>query len=203
MPDEPLQRVANALYEQGWSVEEAFLPPEQTLALALESRAAWKAGEFRRAGIGTGRDLHFDRTIRSDHVHWLHEEPVMPAQRRYFDRLEALRRTLNENLQLGLFGFEGHFAVYPPGAFYKKHLDQFRGARHRRVSTIFYLNRDWQAHDGGQLRLYLSAAGEGEHVDVEPRAGTLVTFLSERFYHEVLPAQRERMSLTGWFRTRD
>jgi SM-20-related protein len=34
---------------------------------------------------------------------------------------------------------------------------------------------------------------------VSPCAPTLVAFLSERFEHEVLPARRERLSLTGWF----
>jgi SM-20-related protein len=38
--------------------------------------------------------------------------------------------------------------------------------------------------------------------DVLPVAGTLVCFLSDRFEHEVLPATRERLSLTGWFRRR-
>jgi SM-20-related protein len=30
----------------------------------------------------------------------------------------------------------------------------------------------------------------------------LVTFLSARFIHEVLPARRERYSLTGWLKRR-
>ncbi|MBV1883381.1 MAG: 2OG-Fe(II) oxygenase [Pseudomonadales bacterium] len=30
--------------------------------------------------------------------------------------------------------------------------------------------------------------------------GTLVLFLSETFPHEVLKSQRQRLSLTGWFR---
>ena len=38
--------------------------------------------------------------------------------------------------------------------------------------------------------------------DVLPEGGTLVCFLSQRFWHEVLPARRERLSLTGWFRGR-
>ena len=32
-----------------------------------------------------------------------------------------------------------------------------------------------------------------------PEGGTLVCFLSDRFHHEVLPARRERLSITGWF----
>ena len=35
-----------------------------------------------------------------------------------------------------------------------------------------------------------------------PQAGTLALFLSADMPHEVLPATRERLSLTGWFRRR-
>ena len=35
-----------------------------------------------------------------------------------------------------------------------------------------------------------------------PQAGTLALFLSGEMPHEVLPATRERLSLTGWFRRR-
>lgn len=194
--------IVEALYEHGWHVCRGFLTPEETHELAGESRAAWEAGEFRRAGVGTGSNLRFDAEIRRDHVHWLHESALTPAQRRYFEALEELRQAINRGLMLGLFGFEGHFAVYPAGAFYKTHLDQFKGARHRVVSAILYLNDGWTPEDGGQLRLYLEGA-TGPHVDVPPLGGTLVTFLSARFYHEVLPARRERLSLTGWFRTRE
>jgi SM-20-related protein len=70
------------------------------------------------------------------------------------------------------------------------------------VSVVLYLNLDWGEADGGRLRLYLERAGEPPFEDVVPEGGTLAVFLSERFAHEVLPAARERLSLTGWFRRR-
>ena len=94
-------------------------------------------------------------------------------------------------------------ALYPPGSFYRKHLDQFRGVAHRKVSAILYLNPAWSVDDGGELRLYLEPAGEGEYRDIAPLGGTLVCFRSDRFHHEVLPTRRERRSLTGWFRVRE
>ena len=57
----------------------------------------------------------------------------------------------------------------------------------------------WQAEHGGALRLYLA---DGREDDVLPQAGTLALFLSSEMPHEVLPATRERLSLTGWFRRR-
>jgi SM-20-related protein len=106
---------------------------------------------------------------------------------------------LNRELQLGLFDFECHFAIYPAGTRYGRHLDRFKSDARRALSCVLYLNPDWREADGGQLRLYLD---ESHSVDVMPRAGTLVTFLSQRFEHEVLPATRERLSLAGWFRRR-
>ena len=97
---------------------------------------------------------------------------------------------------------ESHFTIYPQGAFYRKHLDRFRGSEQRQVSSILYLNQGWSPEHGGQLRLYLDEANDATYLDIEPAGGTLVLFLSGRFWHEVLPATRQRMSLTGWFRTR-
>jgi SM-20-related protein len=39
-------------------------------------------------------------------------------------------------------------------------------------------------------------------LDISPIGGRLVMFLSDTFYHEVLPTSKDRMSLTGWFLTR-
>lgn len=113
--------------------------------------------------------------------------------------MDGLRQAINQGLFLGLEDFECHFALYPPGAFYKRHLDRFRDDDRRMVSAVLYLNEGWQPEDGGQLRMFLD--GDREH-DVQPRAGTLVVFLSGDVPHEVLPAGRERLSLTGWFRRR-
>lgn len=100
---------------------------------------------------------------------------------------------------MGLFDYEAHFAHYQPGAFYRRHLDAFRGRTNRVLTTLLYLNPDWQPGDGGELLLY-PEQGEGVLERVSPRAGTLVIFLSARFPHEVLPAQADRYSIAGWFR---
>ena len=112
---------------------------------------------------------------------------------------DELRQALNQAFYLGLADYESHFAHYPPGAFYQKHLDRFRDDDRRTVSAVLYLNDDWQADQGGALRLYPDG---GEPLDVLPEAGTLVLFMSADLPHEVLPATRERLSLTGWFRRR-
>ncbi len=116
--------------------------------------------------------------------------------------LEQLRLAVNESLLVGLFEFEGHFAVYPPGTFYRRHLDRFSDHDARVLTCILYLNEDWDADDGGQLRIHSDAIAPAAQLDVLPEGGTFVGFLSAEFPHEVLPARCERMAITGWFRRR-
>jgi SM-20-related protein len=84
--------------------------------------------------------------------------------------------------------------VYPTGTFYKRHLDQFSREDHRKLSVICYLNHDWKDYEGGQLRAYV----QDEVIDVLPLAGRIVCFRSDQIEHEVLPASRPRLSITGW-----
>jgi SM-20-related protein len=101
---------------------------------------------------------------------------------------------INQTLFLSLKDYEVHMTIYPTGSFYKRHLDQFKKDDHRKLSIICYLNTDWKETEGGQLRMHLSK----ETKDVFPLAGRLVCFRSDQIEHEVLPATRERLSLTGW-----
>lgn len=192
--------VADALAEGGWACIPEFLPDATWRALAVEVRARHAGGGLRAAGVGTGERRRMASDVRGDQICWLETTSVSVPQQDALSRLDALRWTLNRELQLGLFEFESHFARYPPGAGYRRHHDQHRGSQARVLSCVLYLNSDWRAEDEGQLRLYLDdKAGRGGYCEVLPEGGTLVCFLSERFWHEVLPARRERLSLTGWF----
>jgi SM-20-related protein len=202
-PDDPAlsERIADALASDGWIVLPKALSTEATAALAAEIRDQFAAGVFHRAGVGKSGQLQVVNEVRGDHVNWLEQDSAAPLQRAWLDWLQQLSGELNRHLYLGLQEFEGHAAIYPPGSFYKKHLDQFRGTSERSVTAILYLNQNWQAQDGGQLRLYLDDDCHA-YRDIQPEAGTLVVFLAARFYHEVLTSQRERIALTGWFKRR-
>ena len=112
----------------------------------------------------------------------------------YLNRLNDLATFLNQSLYLSLKAHEVHMTVYPVGSFYKRHLDQFKKDSHRKISVICYLNHNWTDEEGGQLRMHLPQ----ETVDFAPVAGRLICFRSDQIEHEVLPATRERISLTGW-----
>ena len=73
------------------------------------------------------------------------------------------------------------------------------GEANRVLSVVAYLNSSWSQDDGGELVLYRDEQ-DAEGIKVTPLNGTLVIFLSEEFPHEVLPANRDRYSVAGWFR---
>ena len=195
--------IARQLATNGYAVMDNYLPRGHIKTLREELIQIWQSGFFRHAGVGRGENWELQPTIRNDKVLWIEQAACSNSQQAYLEILEILRQQLNRDLLLGLFNFEGHMAVYPPGARYKRHIDQFRDMGTRRVSCILYLNQDWTIEDGGALRLYQDSDSLHRYEDIHPYAGRLVTFLSDRFYHEVLPATRERYSLTGWFRQRD
>lgn len=191
-------RIAETLARQDYCALEGFLTADELKALTEDLVFRDRAGFFQPAGIGQSAGRQLDASVRRDRILWLESPGGTPAQQALWTRLESLREALNRALLLGLWDFEGHYAVYPEGGFYRRHLDVFRGDDRRAVSLILYLNPAWSAADGGQLRLHLS----GGPVDIEPRGGTLACFLSREVEHEVLPARAERLSFTGWFRRR-
>lgn len=197
--DHPLLlRIVDDLAARGWSQQDVFLPEALTLELAAECRKRAADGELAPAAVGRGPAQEIREGIRGDHIQWL-EPSQAEAIDAYLELMDSLREALNRGLFLGLEDFECHFAMYPPGAFYKRHVDRFRDDDRRMVSAVVYLNSQWLPEQGGQLRMYLGA--QGQH-DLEPVGGRLVVFLSGELPHEVLPATRERLSLTGWFRRR-
>lgn len=193
-----LLRIVDDLVDRGWSQQNVFLPEALTVELAAECRARAERGLLAPAGVGRGDSLVVREGVRGDSIQWI-EPGQSDSCDRYLAIIDALRQTLNQQLFLGLEDFEGHFAHYPVGAFYARHVDRFRDDDRRSISAVFYLNERWLPEHGGQLRLHLN---EGQTLDIEPLGGCLVVFRSADILHEVLPASRERMSLTGWFRRR-
>ena len=197
--DHPLLlRIVDDLYAQGWSQQNIFLPQDLTQELAAECHKRSVQGELSPAAVGRGPNQEVREGIRGDHIQWLEPGEALACDS-YLGLMESLRIAMNRRLFLGLEDFESHFAMYPPGAFYLKHLDRFRDDDRRMVSAVVYLNDAWLPEHGGHLRMYLDDRGE---YDVLPTGGCLVVFLSGEIPHEVMPATRDRLSLTGWFRRR-
>jgi len=192
---EPLHAIiADALRRDGYAVCRGALPTAHSIALR-EHLMGMDGSLYYPAGIGRQQNHSLTRSVRQDEICWINGES--DAGRQWLLWAAALQRELNRALLLGLFSFESHFAHYRPGAFYRRHLDAFRGEANRVLSLVAYLNTDWTPVDGGQLVLYRD---HSEPVRVLPEMGTVAVFLSEEFPHEVLPARRDRYSIAGWFR---
>jgi SM-20-related protein len=200
IPPSALSCVCDAIAEDDVAVMPDFVPRSVIEGLALEARRRDAAGEFRPARVGRGERRVERSDVRGDRTLWLDEWAPATAEVALWSAFARLRVALNRATLLGLFDFEGHYALYPPGAFYRRHRDRFRDDDLRVLSCVLYLNADWSPGDGGALRVFLDA---GETRDVLPIAGTLVCFRSERYEHEVLPARRERLAVTGWFLRRE
>ena len=194
----PVERLVADIREQGFGVLDDFVPHKTVVRLRTCADLRSIRGEFKAAQIGSARTRQRRAEVRGDFTCWP-QEPLYPAEREALALLEHLRLELNRSLFLGLLDVEIHYAGFPPGAAYARHVDQPEGEHQRRLSFALYLNLQWDAQAGGDLRLY---DDERAIADIEPRGGRLACFLTEGRAHEVLPAKRVRMSLTGWFRAR-
>ncbi|BBP42270.1 2OG-Fe(II) oxygenase [Thiosulfativibrio zosterae] len=192
-----LDSLLDALVEQGWFEWPNAVDEDLCLELLAEVESLDEEGELRRAGIGRGDALQLNKDIRRDQIKWL--DNSTPPQQRYLKHMANLQCQLNRALFLGLFEYESHFALYKKGDFYKKHLDSFRGKANRMVTTVLYLNPDWQAEWGGQLVIYNEDSSQ-KLATINPRIGKMVVFMSEQIPHEVLPTLHPRVSIAGWFR---
>ena len=193
------EKVTDDLAENGFSVVDHFLSLQEVNQIIDLSEFTSGIVAMKRAGIGKTTGKQVNESVRGDYIQWIDPAGAAPPVKVYVDRMKSLMSYLNRSLFLSLKDLEAHMTVYPPGSYYKRHLDQFKSDDHRKLSVICYLNADWEETQGGQLRMYLPS---GER-DVLPIAGRLVCFRSEMIEHEVLPATRARLSLTGWFVDRE
>ena len=189
-----------ALGEQFLVVRDDFLDAETVRAARAEIEALAADEKLRPAGISRGQSYRHEAKVRGDLITWLDAEDASPALAEVHERFEQLRRELNAAAYLGLGYFEVQIAWYPGGGTgYERHLDAFGGSPNRKMTAIVYLNESWQPDQGGLLRAWLP---EGTVREIEPRAGRLVVFASDRVPHAVLPTHAPRCAVTAWYRPR-
>lgn len=198
-PERMIRAMAEALSEHDWACCQGFLPAERVAGLRGEALALRAEGRFHPAGIGHVAERRAD--VRGDDIHWVEAEAPLALELQQ-QELRQLKDAINATLYLGLHDFEGHYAAYPAGSGYARHVDRIRGDHRRVLSVVLYLNEDWDPEDGGELCLYGSQESPEPAARISPTGGTLICFLSEHVPHEVLPTRRTRLSLSGWFRRR-
>lgn len=207
-----VELLLNTLAEQQYCVIDQFIPDDLVRALREIALERQQHGLMHQAG--TSKMAITDLKLRGDQIAWLEENDSHPAIQQYFALLTELQLAVNRHLMMGLDSIETHFAIYPANSSgYMTHIDQFNQHRQilsagaRTLTLIIYLNENWREDAGGKLRLYLdehtqTPAKEASHLEIAPLGGRLVLFSSARFWHEVLPSTRPRISVTGWFKTR-
>lgn len=187
-------QIADDLAESGYAVSEGFLTSQEIDSILRLDEFKEGLLHFRKAGIGKQQEKQINESIRGDFIQWIDKVNASQPIKVYLDKVQSLIAALNQSLFLSLKDYEVHMTIYPAGSFYKRHLDQFKVDDHRKLSIILYLNINWKKEQGGQLRMHLPSGSK----DIFPEAGRLVCFRSDTIEHEVLPASRDRLSLTGW-----
>jgi SM-20-related protein len=170
----------------------------QSLSEGLRQNILQLQSENRMAVAGIGNDMVTDRhqKIRGDKIYWMDKSHSNSFEKEFLELVNDFVGHLNETCYTGINSYEFHYAVYEEGNFYKRHKDQFRNDSNRKYSLISYLNEDWKEEDGGQLQIYQ----DGKIKRVMPQSQTAVFFKSDEIEHEVLKANRQRMSVTGWLK---
>jgi len=184
--------IADGLAENGYACVDNFLSDAEVTAILSADEFQSGLLQFHRAG--TGQDKQIAEGVRGDFIRWIDRADASAPLTVFLERMSDLVSYLNRALFLSLKDFEVHTTIYPVGSFYKRHLDQFKKADHRKLSVICYLNAGWTTENGGELRVYLPDGTK----DFSPVSGRLICFRSDLLEHEVLPATRERLSITGW-----
>ena len=192
-------RLANNICHDGYHVIDNFLHPHHYHALRETIQNLHNNGHCKLAKIGNSQEKNHNATIRNDHIVWIDKQEGNDAIAGYFTEIEALCKTLNQSLFLGLIDYEAHFAVYQPNSFYKKHVDQFATTQDRRISCVYYLNEGWQQEFGGELVLYDTK--DQPLTQIMPLGNRFICFNSD-LPHEVCTAYQTRYSIAAWLKVR-
>lgn len=197
------EKVIDGLMADKYCIVDNFFSKGEVLALRESLLEKYEEDKFRKSAIGNQANEKIIEAIRGDFILWLDEDKANDAERAFLAKLNDFRDYLNRTCFMGINEKEFHYAVYPEGTFYKRHLDTFQNDSRRKLSMVCYLNdEDWQPEYGGELTIYIDDNGNEKSIDIYPVQGRMVVFESQVLEHEVKPVKRERLSITGWLKTR-
>ena len=197
------EKVIDDLMTQQYSIVEDFFTRDEVQAMRTSLLAKYDEDMFKKSAIGNSANEKVIGAVRGDFILWLDHHSANGAESRFFERLNDFKDYLNRTCFMGINEMEFHYAVYPISTFYKRHLDTFQNDSRRKLSMVCYLNdEDWKPEYGGELTIYTNENGSEKAIDVYPVQGRMVVFESQVLEHEVKPVQKERLSITGWLKTR-
>lgn len=197
------ERIISDIASQQFAIIDDFFSTEDVNVLRASITEKYEEDAFKKAAIGSKFDELIIKSIRGDVILWIDEVKANIAETLFFNKINSLINYLNKTCFLGILHKEFHYAIYPKGTFYKRHLDTFKNDDRRKLSFVCYLNHeDWLPENGGELVLYLNKNGKEVERVIYPFPGRVVIFESQILEHEVKPVHTKRLSITGWLKTR-
>ncbi|WP_304036141.1 2OG-Fe(II) oxygenase [Mesonia mobilis] len=198
------ESIIEDLLQRKYSVIDNFFSAEEVEVLRNGLLAKYEEDQFKKSAIGNKTNELVEKEIRGDFILWLNEAEAGTVENVFFNRVNNLVDYLNRTCFMGILHKEFHYAVYPEGTFYKRHLDTFQNDGRRKLSVVCYLNDEtWLEENGGELTIYVDENGEEKAIDLYPFPGRVVIFESQELEHEVQRVKHsKRLSITGWLKTR-
>jgi SM-20-related protein len=197
------EKIIDDLLHQQYSIIENFFDLFEVQQLRNSLLDKYEEDNFKKAAVGNRTNETIARSIRGDFILWLNEAEAGAAETIFFSRINDFVQYLNKTCYMGILHKEFHYALYPEGTFYKRHLDTFQNDDRRKLSMVCYLNeQDWKPEYGGELVIYKNENGAEQEEVIYPFPGRVVIFESQVLEHEVKPVKTERLSITGWLKTR-
>lgn len=197
------EKIISDLIERQYSIVENFFSLAEVEELRNSLLHKYEEDNFKKAAIGNRTNEIIAKSIRGDFILWLNEAEAAEAEKAFFRKINDFVQYLNRTCFMGILYKEFHYALYPEGTFYKRHLDTFQNDDRRKLSMVCYLNeQDWQPQYGGELVIYTDENGVEVPKTIYPFPGRMVIFESQILEHEVKPVKTERLSITGWLKTR-
>ncbi len=198
------ERIISDLLSKHFSVVDSFFSEEEVTTLRNCLLLRYHDDAFKKSAIGNKTNENIITSIRGDYIYWLDERTINEAEKVFFNKINALISYLNKTCFLGILHKEFHYAIYPKGTFYKRHLDTFMNDDRRKLSFVCYLNDSyWRKENGGELVIYTQENKTETAHTIHPLPGRVVVFESQLLEHEVKQVkQSERYSITGWLKTR-
>ena len=198
------ESIIEDLLQRKYSVIDNFFSTEEVEVLRNGLLAKYEEDQFKKSAIGNKTNELVEKEIRGDFILWLNEAEAGTVENVFFNRVNNLVDYLNRTCFMGILHKEFHYAVYPEGTFYKRHLDTFQNDGRRKLSVVCYLNDEtWLEENGGELTIHVDENGEEKAIDLYPFPGRVVIFESQELEHEVQRVKHsKRFSITGWLKTR-
>jgi len=197
------ERIITDLVTNQYSIVDNFFSLEEVAKLRANLLREYEEDNFKKAAIGNRVNEVIEKSVRGDFILWLNEADAGENEKIFFNKINPFISYLNKTCFLGILFKEFHYALYPTGTFYKRHLDTFQNDDRRKLSLVCYLNdEDWKPENGGELLIYKEIDGVEKPITIYPFPGRVVVFESQILEHEVKPVKTMRLSITGWLKTR-